>query len=133
MAAELVDWRLARYLDTKGLTRAGAAVLKVSHAGGRPILFLNRDKNPPLPQERDIEVEADGRAYRMDFVTVAINVAHLAEEPGNALPDLLWNWFGPDAGQPGTDHRVTVEIDADGRWHMRPNHRDPADRAEFPA
>jgi hypothetical protein len=118
MVAELVDWRLARYLDTKTPRAQGVAVVKVSHNGRTPILFLDRDKNPELPQGKGVRLLVDDRVYQADFVKIAINVARLEAEGPNALPDLLWSWFGPDAGISGTAHRVAITLDAGGEWHM---------------
>ena len=37
----------------------------------------------------------------------------------NVLPDLLWRWFGPEAGQPGTAFEVEL-YQEEGSWHMEP-------------
>ena len=51
MVEEIVDYRLARYLFTKGSRRWRTAFrLKVIQASGRPILMLDRDRNPGLPE-----------------------------------------------------------------------------------
>ena len=118
MIGELVDWRLARYLETKTPRAQGVAVAKVAHNGRTPILFLDRDKNPELPQGKGVRLLVDDRVYQADFVKVAINVAWLDASGPNALPDLLWSWFGPDAGISGTAHRVAITLDAGGEWHM---------------
>ena len=118
MIGELVDWRLARYLETKTPRAQGVAVAKVAHNGRTPILFLDRDKNPELPQGKGVRLLVDDRVYQADFVKIAINVARLDASGPNALPDLLWSWFGPDAGISGTAHRVAITLDAGGEWHM---------------
>lgn len=41
-----------------------------------------------------------------NFVKIALNVARRQGQLRNVLPDVLWSWFGPDAGQPGTAHFV---------------------------
>jgi hypothetical protein len=118
LVAELVDWRLAAYLDRK--TTVEGAVLKVSHAGGRPILFLERERNPDLPMGSVEVVTPSGHIYEVDFVKVAVNVARRGSDRRNQLPHLLRSWFGDDAGLPGTAHRVRLDRDADGRWHLNP-------------
>jgi superfamily II DNA or RNA helicase/diadenosine tetraphosphate (Ap4A) HIT family hydrolase/HKD family nuclease len=118
MVAELVDWRLARYLDTRSVTEG--AVLKVSHSGGRPILFLDRQRSPKLPHGSVDVATPDGHVYEFDFVKVAVNVARLGDDRRNRLPDLLRNWFGEDAGQPGTTHEVQLTQDRGGRWRLNP-------------
>jgi hypothetical protein len=122
MVEELVDYRLARYLFTKG-ARPGAGAqpqyrLKVIQATGRPILMLNRDENPGLP-EGETPFIANDVAYSGNFVKIALNVAHRAGDTHNVLPDLLRSWFGADAGQPGTAHYVEL-LGSEPHWEMRP-------------
>src|SRR5262249_33493472 len=75
MVNELVDYRLARYLFTKrGLLRKSAR-LKVIQAQGRPILMLDREHNPPLP-EGEASFVADDVVYTGRFVKIALNVAY---------------------------------------------------------
>jgi hypothetical protein len=118
MAEELVDYRLARYLFTKNSPMEAAFRLKVIQAHGRPILMLNREHNPQLP-EGETPFTADGVLYTGNFVKIALNVAQRTGKPGNVLPDLLQSWFGADAGQPGTGHYVELEP-GDLHWTMRP-------------
>jgi superfamily II DNA or RNA helicase/diadenosine tetraphosphate (Ap4A) HIT family hydrolase/HKD family nuclease len=118
MAAELVEYRLARYLVGKEETAAGAWICKVSHSGGKPLLFLDRKRYPELP-EGETEFVAEGQTYVGNFVKVALNVATRPGEPGNALHALLRGWFGPSAGHPGTSHQVMIEQVAD-QLVMRP-------------
>jgi hypothetical protein len=109
---ELADWRLAEYLDRPG---GGADlsghppdsfVSRVSHAGGRPILFLPpRDRHPEIPSGWT-PVRADGEDFEANFVNVAVNVMRRPDHKENALPDLLRKWFGKEAGLPGTNHQV---------------------------
>lgn len=122
MVEELVDYRLARYLFAKGslpgTPHQPAYRLKVIQASGRPILMLNRDHNPGLP-EGETPFMAGDVVYTGNFVKIALNVAHRTGDISNALPDLLRSWFGADAGQPGTAH--FVELVGDARdWEMRP-------------
>ena len=86
--------------------------------GGRPILFLpDRDSNSGLPVGLT-PLDIDGKAYEADFVKVALNVVHLPGEDQNRLPEILRGWFGPDAGRPGTRHKVAL-AEADGHWTLR--------------
>ena len=64
-----------------------------------------------------------GSEWVFRFVKVACNVAHPADvtsaRSNNALPTLLRDWFGPDAGLPGTGFEV--EFTSDGtNWHAAP-------------
>lgn len=50
----------------------------------------------------------NGLTVEANFVKVAINVVRIPGETKNALPGILGDWFGSDAGLPGT--RQTVEF-----------------------
>jgi superfamily II DNA or RNA helicase/diadenosine tetraphosphate (Ap4A) HIT family hydrolase len=128
LARELVDWRLAEYLDRAPGPEAPSAdrfVCRVSHASGRPILFLPpREKNSAIP-EGWAPVTADGEAFEANFVKVAVNVMRRPGTSDNALPALVRNWFGEDAGLPGTSHQVALEVGETGLV-MTPLRRRPA-------
>jgi hypothetical protein len=120
MVEEIVDYRLADYL-TRSRERSAleeAFQLRVIQAGGRPILMLDRARNPGLP-EGEAAFVADDVIYTGNFVKIALNVAHHAGQPGNVLGDLLRSWFGPDAGQPGTVQFVEL-VPGEPHWQMRP-------------
>ena len=115
LVEELVEWRLAEYLQRSA--HGGGPdrfVCRVSHSGGRPILFLpDRDRTPGIP-EGWVEVLVGDRRLQVNFVKVAVNVV---TEPGskeNILPDILRGWFGPNAGTPGRTDQVMFEVTADG-------------------
>lgn len=118
---EIVDWRMAEYLSRteQNAPETAQIICKVSHSNGRPILFLpDRVKQPGIPSDW-IPVEADGKKYEANFVKVAVN---LLREPGteaNILPNILTQWFGPDAGRPGTNFQVVFEPSKDG-YRLRP-------------
>jgi hypothetical protein len=118
MVGELAGYRLARYLFTKGSPLEAAFRLKVIQAHGRPILMLNRDHNPQLP-EGETPFTAGGVVCTGNFAKIALNVAHRAGQPGNVLPGLLRSWFGADAGQPGTVQYVEL-VPGEPHWQMRP-------------
>ncbi len=107
---------LSAVVDTKAAWRAFR--LKVIQAHDQPILMLDRDRNPELP-EGQTPFTADGVIYTGNFAKIALNVAHRAEQPGNVLADLLRSWFGADAGQPGTVHHVEL-VPGEPHWQMRP-------------
>ncbi len=50
MAAELIEWRLAEYLLRNRLNTASTIRCRVSHAEGRPIIWLDRSRYPQLPE-----------------------------------------------------------------------------------
>ncbi|HTX82806.1 MAG TPA: DEAD/DEAH box helicase family protein [Streptosporangiaceae bacterium] len=118
MVEEVVDYRLARYLFTKSSRLEEAIRLKVIQAHGRPILMLDRDRNRQLPEGETLFV-ADGVSYSGNFAKIALNVARRIGHPENALADLLWSWFGTDAGQPGTLQYVEL-VPGKPHWKMQP-------------
>jgi hypothetical protein len=120
---ELADWRLAEYLDrgTRDAAETGF-VMKVSHAGDRPILFLpDRARVPGIPEGWQA-VTIDGAPHRANFVQIAVNVVHAEGSEENVLPAILRGWFGPDAGRPGTDFKVKCEP-TDAGWSLQPLRR----------
>jgi superfamily II DNA or RNA helicase/diadenosine tetraphosphate (Ap4A) HIT family hydrolase/HKD family nuclease len=118
MVEELTDYRLARYLLTKESQLEATVRLKVIQTQGRPILMLNRHRNPKLPQG-ETQFVANDVVYTGNFASIALNVARRAGLAGNLLPDLLRSWFGADAGQPGTAQYVEL-VPGESHWHMRP-------------
>ncbi len=106
---EIIDWRLAEYLERSAGAAEDRFVCKVSHANKRPILFLpDRAQRPGLPSGwTDISIE--GELYEANFVKVALNVVRCKGSDVNELPGILRRWFGPNAGLPGTDFRVGLD------------------------
>lgn len=124
LTEELVDWRLAAYSKSRRLveTEPGECAFeaKVSHAGGRPILFVPEKSKQPNRPVGPTEVNLpEGSRWEFKFVKVACNVATPIGEKGNKLSDLLRGWFGPNAGLPGTDFKVRFES-RNGEWHASP-------------
>lgn len=117
LVAELVEYRLARYLAGKDLDNSHTAdepmICRVGHASGRPIVWLNRRQNHSMPVGT-VQFAADGNTYDGDFRKEALKVARLPGVDGNALHSLLRGWFGPSAGHPGTLHKVIIESNANG-------------------
>lgn len=124
LTEELVDWRLAAYSKSRGLMSSDSEEhtfeARVSHAGGRPILFLPEKSQQPIRPVGPTQVYLpDGAAWEFKFVKVACNIAWPMGEKKNQLGDLLRDWFGPDAGLPGTDFKVRFER-LDGQWQANP-------------
>jgi superfamily II DNA or RNA helicase/diadenosine tetraphosphate (Ap4A) HIT family hydrolase len=118
---EVAEWRLVAYLRRPTLDRlTDRIVCSVSHASGRPILFLpDRARNAGIP-DGWVEIEADNKLLQANFVKVAVNVITTRDSLAqNLLPEILQRWFGPDAGQPGRADRVVFERHED-RYTMMP-------------
>jgi hypothetical protein len=127
LVRELVDWRLAEYLDrakadsgeSEGTQQFKAVV---SHSGGRPILFLpDRKQHPNVPRNWTKVLTSEGE-FEANFVMVAVNVMRRPGSQKNELPEVLRKWFGPDAGKPGTRYYVLIERKGN-QWRMRPQPR----------
>ena len=124
MTEELVDWRLAAYAKSRRLVKSAVGDLafegKVSHANGRPILFLpDKTKCPDRPVGPIVATLPDRSQWEFKLVKVACNVAKPLGEKGNQLGELLKRWFGPNAGLPGTGFQVRFESKS-GAWHVSP-------------
>lgn len=121
LVRELVDWRLAEYLNRSGAPRGpNAFSMDVSHSKGKPILFLpDRQAHPHVPSGWQ-RVVVDGSEYQANFVKVAVNVVRRGESGDNDLPAILRGWFGAQAGHPGTRHQVEAEPANGGGWVLRP-------------
>lgn len=114
LVRELVEWRLAVYARRVSSQReADRIVCKVAQSNGRPMLFLPpRDRMAGIPMGW-VDVTADSTLYQANFVQIAVNVLHLGDETDNRLPELLRQWFGPNAGQPGTTFMVAFTRDGE--------------------
>jgi superfamily II DNA or RNA helicase len=127
MTQELVDYRLARYLDQKRASSLTSGFEATVSPSTTPILRLpRRDRHPgipdPAPEKQPTLVTLpDGSLWSFKFVKIAINTAWPAGDSTrtNRLPDLLREWFGPKAGLPGTSFRVHFKKETDG-WHVEP-------------
>ena len=122
MVRELVEWRLAEYLNRSlaaDLSGPDRFLVKVNHSSGKPILH-------PLPREGVsgipagwTPVIADGQRYEANFVKIAVNVMRPQGKTDNVLAKVIRGWFGEDAGLPGTQFFVAFER-RDDAWEMLP-------------
>jgi hypothetical protein len=122
LVRELVDWRLAEHLNRakeKVSSYSSQFICKVSHSSHNPILRLpDRERHPEIPSGK-VAVDVDGKSYEMDFVKIAVNVMREFGPPKNVLPGILTQWFGSDAGRPGTRFKVIFERNK-AVWCMKP-------------
>ena len=126
LVRELADWRLAEYLSRPDNNAPPLQFsCKVLHSNDRPILFLpDRATHPNIPSGW-IPVDVNGRRYEANFVKVAVNVIREPGHEENSLPTILTQWFGDDAGRPGTNYQVIVEPMEEG-YRIRPTNERPA-------
>jgi hypothetical protein len=66
-----------------------------------------------------VALRAGDHLYEADFVKIALNVIRDQGSKENRLPEVLRSWFGDDAGQPGTSHRVRFHRDGE-EWVIAP-------------
>jgi superfamily II DNA or RNA helicase/diadenosine tetraphosphate (Ap4A) HIT family hydrolase/HKD family nuclease len=127
MTRELVDWRLAEYLDRSSIVhRDTDIVCKVSHNGRHPILFLpSREAFPGIPSGW-ADVLVDGDPHQAKFAKIAVNVLQNEGSEENVLGEVLRGWFGENAGESGTRFQVAFR-EAEGTWLMEP--ADPAEES----
>ena len=135
MTSEIIDYRIAQYSRTKFLSgikvktdgKQLSFLAKVSHSSGRAMLFLPTVEQVPGRPIGPIDIRLpDGAVWVFKCVKVACNVAYPKEgEKGNKnqLGDLLKEWFGADAGLPGTDHQIEIRQEQMGegiQWTAKP-------------
>ena len=98
---------------------------KVIQSRGKPFLKVAPvDEEPGRPDGPVLVRLPDGREWEFRFVKIACNVAgprgsNVGDTLPNGLPTLLREWFGPDAGLPGTSFQVEFHREGDA-WHIAP-------------
>ena len=138
LTGELVDCRLAQYARSrlpKNGNKVGDGkaffVARVTHAGGKPSLILPRVEDEPGRPMGPITVRLpDGKKWLFRLVKMACNSAGPKSEgvaeagrATNQLGTLLRDWFGENAGLPGTRFEVkfTQEmVDGGVVWSVEP-------------
>ena len=123
LTGELVDFRLAAHARPR--TAANGFEARVIQSRGKPFLKIpTAEDEPGRPIGPVPVVLPDGRTWEFRFARIACNVAGPPEEKAgdtlpNHLPELLRQWFGPDAGLPGTSFKVSFCRDGD-QWAVEP-------------
>jgi hypothetical protein len=123
MSGELVDFRLAAHARPRA--SATGFVAKVIQSRGKPFLKLPTvDEKPGRPDGPVLVRLPDGREWEFRFVKIACNVAgphgsNVGDTLPNELPALLREWFGPNAGLPGTSFEVKFHREGDA-WCIAP-------------
>jgi hypothetical protein len=116
---ELIEWRLAEYLDR---SIGQSFQCSVWNDNSQPILKLpDRHRFPDLPEGK-VPIVADGRSLDAHFTNSAIDRVSAPDGDANELPGLLRGWFGADAGRLGRSESVVCERHEDG-YRIRPLRR----------
>lgn len=116
---EIVEWRLAEYLDHHELRNGGEIQCRVVRDKGNPVVQLRRKDLPSLPGGR-ADFIADGTRYNGSFTKDALRTARVDGRTGNVLPALLRGWFGPHAGHPAREDHVAFRLRESG-WEVVPS------------
>jgi superfamily II DNA or RNA helicase/diadenosine tetraphosphate (Ap4A) HIT family hydrolase/SOS-response transcriptional repressor LexA len=123
LTGELVDFRLAAHARPR--TAANGFEAKVIQSRGKPFLKIPTAEDEPGRPIGPVPVALpDGRTWEFRFARIACNVAGPPEEKAgdtlpNHLPELLRQWFGADAGLPGTSFKVSFCRDGH-QWSVEP-------------
>jgi hypothetical protein len=118
MTRELLDYRLHLHRTRANPDLAGNAfrcvILRNSQG---PIIKLPSIRRAPDRPSGELDVRLpDGAGWRFRFMREYCNVARPAGADRNRLPDLLRDWFGPNAGHPGTRFEVQFSRSPDAWW-----------------
>ena len=111
---EIVDWRLAEYLQRGAGGSSSGFRCKVIQANSRPILKLpNRAKVAGIPQGWTALI-INGQRHFANFAKEFVNVIRVERDSEvNVLGDTLRGWFGSDVGLPGTRFEVEFTLEGD--------------------
>jgi len=120
LVREIVEWRLTDYLRrTINSGTTAEFVCKVIQSGGRPSIKLpERERSVAIP-DGWAPVTVETVPHEVNFAKIAVNVIRLPGSEANVLPEITRRWFGPDAGQRGTDFRVRFRS-GEGGLEMAP-------------
>jgi hypothetical protein len=110
LVRELVEWRLAEYLDRSGEQEGYRC--RILASGDRPIIKLpSRERVVDLPMGW-VVIRIGDREYQAKFAREYINVVRETESSTeNVLGDLMREWYGPSVGQRGTRFEVLLRSD----------------------
>jgi Domain of unknown function (DUF3427) len=119
LVRELAEWRLARHLrDAAPVAGERGMVCRVTRQGGRPVLVLPEGDRSRFA-EAWLPVLANERKYEAHVGETAIDVVRREGAEGDELPSLVREWFGADAGLPGTRHEASLTRDG-AAWRLGP-------------
>jgi superfamily II DNA or RNA helicase/diadenosine tetraphosphate (Ap4A) HIT family hydrolase/HKD family nuclease len=116
LVAELVEWRIARYIAER---TTGPRFRVLRNASGDPILKIDR-KKADLPTGW-VDVAIDGEPHQAKFAKELVDVLrHKDQGNENVLPKVMYRWFGDDAGKRGTAFGVSHAAEEGGGYSWSP-------------
>ena len=122
---ELIDWRLARYLQTREPVRGGGCC-----GSGDPGREQGTDPRPPTGAlahrcRKDVGIQVLVDSQWVTSTSPRSRSTSLAATPRvPTLRAFCGGWFGPDAGASGTDHQGRACWRRRGGWRAMPIARD---------
>ena len=112
LVREILEWRLASYLDRQPLgTDTTGWLAKVDNHLGMSVLMLPEPTETKVVADGWYTVVVDDQEFQCNVEENIISEVAQGESGTNMLPTLLRQWFGPDAGLPGTNFNVLIETD----------------------
>jgi superfamily II DNA or RNA helicase/HKD family nuclease/diadenosine tetraphosphate (Ap4A) HIT family hydrolase len=122
LVREICDWRLAQYLSNCGTALVEGApelICRVRSVRGEARVELpSREFESGIPYGSQ-PVRANSDVYLGEFDEAALVALRKEAGSDSQLATILSGWFGSDAGQPGTDHRVSLRA-REGVWDLLP-------------
>src|SRR5262249_44832300 len=107
---EILDWRLAQYLDQKdSLVATADIVCRVDRNGDLPILLLPNTAATLRLEQGPVPIRIDDETFEALIEKITISVVRAPGENINLLPQILRRWFGDEAGQPGRSDRIRLK------------------------
>lgn len=119
MTRELVDYRIAKYRARSREPLDGGLEFMAKVTWNRRDPILNLPSADTRPRDAVQVRLPNDEIWVFRLAAQFCNVAHPVGETRNQLPALMREWFGPDAGKPGTQFRVHFHRERDG-WRVRP-------------
>src|SRR5690606_4555494 len=116
---EIVEWRIAQYFVERS---SGVRLEVLRNESGIPVLELDRNRHDLPEQGAWVDVEIEGQQYSVNFDEERVQVAVPRGQgsQSNALPDLMYKWFGRDAGARGTRFAVAQDAAPGGGYRWTP-------------
>jgi Domain of unknown function (DUF3427) len=107
---EILDWRLAQYLDQQSSRNATSDIVyRVARNGDLPFLLLPNAATTLHLRQGPAPVRIDEETFEVLIEKITINVVQVPGEDVNLLPQILRRWFGDEVGLPGRSERVRLK------------------------
>ena len=107
---EILDWRLAQYLNQQSSRNATADIVcRVALNGDLPFLLLPNAATTLHLEQGPAPVRINEESFEILIEKITINVVQVPGEDMNLLPQILRRWFGDEVDLPGRSERVRLK------------------------